>query len=448
MSTHRKFFSILFISFFILVIVSYFFPLLSYQEARRTVIIKETYYGNFFIPTYNGNPYFTKPPLHTWISLPFYALGCIFSSEIFLIRLVSLLSYIFLGFIIYKLQKRDSFKTLLTLFILFSSFRFLSFIYRIDLEPLFIFFTTMSVYFLVQFKNTAKKRYVYLFYLFFSFAFLTRGPLHFFLLPAFILYAIVFKDMKIFKLIIFPTGWLLFIVISFSWYVFGYLKFGSSVLQQFIYVDIFRRLAGSGEKDPFYLYFAALILNFLPWVLLLLIKLKTLLKKKSSIFSTELGFYFLIFFIPILILSFTGEKFDKYLLFLYPVVSLFMSELLLKFYSQRFLLSFGIVLFILNFLAILLIRYNSLEDLNYKIDLVKANLPKKEKIIFYKEENPLFLFYLGKSIPVVKEEKEVLKYLKNGYGVFTFEEIKTLNPVLVLQDPYKKGKIWYFYKSI
>ncbi len=446
MKNYKKYFLIFLIAFLILFIFSYFLPLLSYQEARKAVIIKETYYGNFLIPTYNSEPYFTKPPLHTWVSLPFYALGHIFSSEVFLMRLVSFLSYTLTGFIIYKIQKKDLFKTLLSLFILFSSFRFLSFIYRIDVEPLFILFTTASFYFLMRFKETLENKYVYLFYLFFAFAFLTRGPLHLFLLPAFLINAFIFKDRTILKLLFFLKGWLIFILISFPWYIFGYLKFGAGVFQEFIYTDIFKRLAGSGKSDPFYYYFSALILNFLPWILLLLIKAKTLLKKDFSLFSAEPGFYFLVFFIPIFLLSFTGEKFDKYLLFLYPIVALFMSEILLWCYSKKFLLSLGAFLFILNLSAILLIQLNSLEDLNYKIDLIKINLPKKEKIIFYQEENPLFIYYLGRPVPVVKEESKFLKYLKSGYGAFTTEEIRNLIPYRVFPDPYKKGKIWYYYK--
>lgn len=106
----------------------------------------------------------------------------------------------------------------------------------------------------------------------------------------------------------------------------------------------------------------------------------------------------------------------------------------------------GAVLFILNSLIILLIKLNSLGELSYKIDLVKTNLPKRDEVIFYKKENPLFIFYLEKPAPVVKEKEEVFKYLKNGYGVFTFEEIKNLKPILIIQDPYKKERIWYYYK--
>jgi len=445
MKKYRKTFFILFFVLFILLVFSYFLPLLSYQEAQKAVIVQETYYGNFFIPTYNGEPYFTKPPFYTWISLPFYAIGHAFSSEIFFLRLVSILSYILVGFIIYKLQKKDLFKSLLALFILFTSFRFLSFIYRIDLEPLFIFFVILSFYFLTQFRYTSKVKYIYLFYLFFAFAFLTRGPLHFFLIPSFLFYALIFRDKNILKLLFYFRGWLLFIILVFPWYIFGYLKFGPHIFHEFFYTDILKRLVN--KKDPFYSYFEALFLNFAPWILIFLIRIHLFFKKGLFSLSGQSWLYFFAFSLPVFLLSFTGEKFDKYLLYLYPFVALFMSDALLNLYSKKFLLGLGIVLFILNFLAIFIIRFSSLEDLKYRIDLIKANLPKKEKVIFYKQENPLFLFYLKKTVPVIKKEKELLKYYKNGYSFFTTEERKELVPSLVFPDPYKKRKIWYYYKK-
>ncbi len=446
MKNYSRFFLIflLFLALLAILILSYYLPLTSYQEARRAVIIQETYYGNFLIPTYNGKPYFTKPPFFTWISLPFFAIGHLFSFEIFSLRMVSILSYILIAFIIYKLQKKDSLKTLLALFILFSSFRFLSFIYRIDIEPLFVFLVLVSFYFLVQFKNTLKTKYIYLFYFFFALAFLTRGPLHFFLIPSLLLYAFIFKDKKIFKLIFFPRGWLLFLLLSLPWYIFGYLKFGLHVFQEFIYIDIFERLVS--KKDPFYYYFEALFLNFAPWFLLFLLKIKTFLKKEVSFLPSQEWLYFFMFSFPVLFLSFTGEKFDKYLFYLYPFVALFISNVLLRLYSKKFLLYLGTVLFILNLSAVLTIRGYSLKDLRYKVDLVRVNLPKDKKIVFYKKENPLFIFYLKRPIPIIKEKKKFWKYFRKGYGIFTFEEIKGIVPSLVLPDPYKKKKIWYYYK--
>ncbi|MFN3921943.1 MAG: ArnT family glycosyltransferase, partial [Caldimicrobium sp.] len=154
-STPKKYLSYIFYIVVLIVILflflSYFLPLLSYQEARRAVIIQESFLNQSLLPTYNGIPYFTKPPLHIWISLPFYGLGILFKNELFGMRLLSILSYIFIAYVIYLIHKKEREKTLLSLLILFSSFRFLSFIYRLDIEPLFILFNLTSFYYLLKY---------------------------------------------------------------------------------------------------------------------------------------------------------------------------------------------------------------------------------------------------------------------------------------------------------
>lgn len=97
-------------SFLFLLGISTLFPLLSYQEARRAVIIQETFIFHSFIPTFNGEPYFTKPPLHTWLSLLFYALGHLLHKEIFFLRLLSFLSYFAIIYLLYLLSQKKIFQ--------------------------------------------------------------------------------------------------------------------------------------------------------------------------------------------------------------------------------------------------------------------------------------------------------------------------------------------------
>lgn len=432
--------------FLFLIIFSYFLPLLSYQEARRVVITQETFSGSLLIPTFNGEPYFTKPPLYTWISLTFYGLGIIFSKEVFFLRLISLGSYMILSYVIYLILKKDLIKTLISLFILFGSFRFLSFSYRIDLEPLFVLFTTLSIYFLLRFREEEKHLYVYLFYFFFALAYLVRGPLHFFLWSGFLFYILMFRDKKLLKLILFPKGWFFFFCLTFSWYLYGYLKFGFSVFQEFLKEDLTERLIPN-HKDPFWYYFKAFFLSFFPYLFLLAIKFKTFKRDIIKNLPSEHAFYFFSFAIPILFLSFTGEKFDKYLFFLYPLCSLFFTEILLKLYKINFLLKISLLLTSLNFLAVLLVQSYGLEELKYKLEIVKKTLPVKENLVFYLEVNPLFIYLYKKPIPVIKDEKELPSYLEKNFLILSPKEIKSLPHFLVLPDPYKKKKIWYIYKN-
>ena len=98
------------ITFALLLGIASFLPLLSYQEARRAVIIQETFLSHSAIPKYNGEPYFTKPPLHTWLSIPFYALGNIINQETFFLRLPSFLSYFLVIYLLYLISQKDILK--------------------------------------------------------------------------------------------------------------------------------------------------------------------------------------------------------------------------------------------------------------------------------------------------------------------------------------------------
>lgn len=446
-SSEAWLFYLLLAVFFFLFLLSFFLPLLSYQEARRAIIIQETYLFKSLIPLLNGEPYFTKPPLYTWLSLPFYALGNLFKQEIFFLRLPSFLSYLFTAYLIYLLCHKNLLKSILCLSILFSAFRFLSFIYRIDLEPLFIFFTTLSFYFLQRYLERPSQKLSLAFYTGLALAFLIRGPLHFFLLPALALLALFTKNKPLFRLLFSPVGWGLFLLLIFPWYLYGYLKFGFHIFQEFLHTDLSERLAS--PKDPFYYYFKALFLNFFSYFLLLFIKIKHLWKNHLiQLKAHPLSLYFSSLFIPLLLLSFTGSKFDKYLLYLYPIASLFFVEILLKIYSQKFLIRFvGIILF-LNLLIVTLATYFPLKDLKTNTSLWIENLNPKKDYLFYQQAHPLAIFILQRPLAIIKQEEEAKEILKQGHYVLSPVELNFARQELVLPDPYKKGKYWYVYKAL
>ncbi len=165
---------------------------------------------------------------------------------------------------------------------------------------------------------------------------------------------------------------------------------------------------------------------------LLAVKFKTFKSDIIKNLPSEHAFYLFSFAIPILFLSFTGKKFDKYLFFLYPLCSLFFTEILLKLYKINFLLKIGLLLTSLNFLAVLLVQSYGLEDLKYRIEIVKKGLPVKENLIFYSEVNPLFIYFYKKPIPLIKEEKDLQSYLEKGFVVLSPKEFKSLPSFLVL----------------
>lgn len=432
----------LILTLFILLTISCYLPLLSYQEARRAVIIQETFLFHSPIPKFNGEPYFTKPPLHTWISIPFYALGKITKQEIFFLRLLSFLSYFCIIYFIYLFLQKNISKTLLSTLILFSSIRFLGFIYRIDLEPFFVFLTLGSIYFAFKYNENPLFKNVFLFYLFFALAFMVRGPLHFFLLPSFLLYALFFKNKYFLKLLLNLAGWLTFFFLTLPFYIYGYFEYGPGLFQEFLKKDLSSRLFFKG--DPFYYYFKAFFLNFLPYFILLLFKIKYLKEKYFDLLQNyPINLFLFLCFIPIVLLSFTGEKFDKYLLFLYPISSLFLSELLLKLYRKNFLLKLSCLFYGISFLAVIIPLFLSYKNLKTETNLWKTHLDPKKDYLFYQNIHPLALFLLKRPVPLLKN----LENLQDKNKILISpKSIKEKNLLFILKDPYKKGTFWFFYK--
>jgi 4-amino-4-deoxy-L-arabinose transferase-like glycosyltransferase len=321
---------------------------------------------------------------------------------------------------------------LIAIFIIFSSYRFLSFALRIDLEPLFVFFCLLSFYLFVKYEKERKSSLIYAFYIVLSLASLVRGPLNLLLMFSLFLYAVLTYKKEAISFLK-PHGFILYLFPQALWYGFAYLKFGKEPFQEFI-VDLQTRTMGKG--DPFYYYFLNLGLNFLPYLLLIFLKARSLLKINHQ----DLLLYFISSFIPLLILSFTGEKFSKYLLFIYPIFAILLAKILLNLYSERFVFYATFFLFILNFLACSLSYVLQITSLRPKIMSLQKSIPCQERLCFFDEPVYLFSLLCERRIPKCKERKD----LSSGFVIMGIPcKEKGYQTRLTLKDPYKE-KNWYF----
>jgi len=228
-------------------------------------------------------------------------------------------------------------------------------------------------------------------------------------------------------------GLILYLFPQALWYGLAYLKFGKEPFQEFI-VDLQTRTVGKG--DPFYYYLLSLSLNFLPYLLLLFLKAQSLLKINHH----DLFLYFISFFIPLIILSFTGEKFSKYLLFIYPIFAILLAKILLNLYSERFVFYATFFLFILNLLACSLTYVLQITSLRPKIISLQKSIPCQEKLCFFDEPVYLFSLLCERKIPKCKERKD----LSSTFVIMGIPcEEKGYQTKLSIKDPYKE-KNWYF----
>uniref|UniRef100_A0A7V5XH16 Glycosyltransferase RgtA/B/C/D-like domain-containing protein n=1 Tax=Thermodesulfobacterium geofontis TaxID=1295609 RepID=A0A7V5XH16_9BACT len=101
-------FLVLSLTVLVILVFSFFQPPSSYQELRRAILVKENARDFKVFQTYNGEPYFTKPPLYTWLASVFVKP---FSSTpegmIFPLRVFSVLCYVLLFLSLIRFYQKD-----------------------------------------------------------------------------------------------------------------------------------------------------------------------------------------------------------------------------------------------------------------------------------------------------------------------------------------------------
>jgi hypothetical protein len=340
---------------------------------------------------------------------------------------------------------------------LLANLRFLSFFNRVDIEPLFVLFSFLMFYFSYLYLFVAPKRiYQYLFYVFLTAGVLTRGPLNFFYLPGLLVYGLLTKDKKVFKLLLNPLGWLILLIPSLGWYSYGYVAFGKEIFKEFLDTDVKTRLLDQA-RDPWYYYFKHLFLNFwfcFIFLFYLIWKQKAYHKEKAKeiwyklIQNKEVFFLSTVAIIPVFLLSFTGKKFDKYLLWVYPFWAIIFSKIFVENFSMSFLLGLkkfllGLVLINLIFLGTIAF-YNS-NQISYQLHVIKKEIIQG-RLAFWQKENPVIIFYASSPVKVLTTEEDLSNLLNQGYNIISEEKI----PQGILKknfvDPYKHT-VWYVFSQ-
>ncbi len=433
---------ILLLLFFICIvmILAYLQPLSSYQETYLALIIKETSHHLLHL-TCNGNSVYIKHPLYIWISGILYKFSALIAKEgLFILRLLSVSACVSLLVALYLFFENNFSRFCLSALILFSNIHFLSFIYKITPEPLFVLFSFLMFFCAYFYVKTEKIFYKIGFYLFLSLGFLTKGCLILFLLPSFFIYALLFRNKNMFKLLFYPSGWLLSAILVSPWYLYGYLYFKESIAP-LLFIN---KSPSLPYKALFYYYFKTLILSFLIFFILFL---WTILKTKGfclwrSLKEENTALIFFSAFIPVILLVFTGKILSNYLLYIYPFWAVFFAIILDENFS--FFKNFLFIYFILIVLSYGLVQFSREKDLRYKVGVVKANINSHQKLVFWQDEMPLIIYYYGKPIKVLKNKKELDKYLQKGYMIISSKLLPGLVDKFIILDPYKKDKIWYF----
>jgi len=387
--------------------------LLSFNEARRALPAREMYASSdWLLPHLNGELYITKPPFLYWLQTTF-ALVIGHVNE-WTVRLPSALAALSVFVMVYVFCNRTMgrWQALFAVQILLANTSFTMFARRAEIEMLLTALCLASLLSAIWYIRYAQeKRWLYLSYAFLALALLTKGPLVLLLvtLPLLIL-AIMEKSPKNWEYFKSIKAWLIFLVIGLSWYLAVSLKLGFDIWSAVAHKDLASKMAGEGSK-PLLSYIAWIAVDFLPVILILLIKPKqwlTYIRGHSGIKAVAIGVI-----VPLLVFSLFSNKHAKYLLPIYPLIAIILSGYLamimadIKLAYKKILV--GLCMLIpagfMMFYGLVEARVYSYRTAIFPEFSSWVSTIKVDKLYAYKDMDERMFFYSAKPITVLAEDE-------------------------------------------
>lgn len=293
-------------------------PLLSFNEARRAVPVREMLTsGDWLVPTLNGHLYISKPPLFYWlVGLPAWLFD---STSEWIVRFPSALAALAITWMtFFSMRRRFGLApAVFTVLILITSAGFTAFARRAEIEMLLAacgFGSVLAAYEYI-FGQQAK-RWLDAAFLCLGLALLTKGPVALlFYVPPLLVFWWKYRMPQALDCLTHWRGWLIAIVVGGFWYLLVSLKLGFDVWSHIIETDMAGKV-GEAKRDPLYQYPLWLLADFLPWVLLALVALRS--QARSWLATPQRGFLLIAAVVPLIIFSLFANKHAKYLLPTYP----------------------------------------------------------------------------------------------------------------------------------
>jgi len=325
--------------------------LTSLNEGRRALAIKEMFEsGNWLLPTLNGELYLTKPPFLYWISLCFSGLAGALNE--WTLRLPSAIAALVTIWIVYRYTSKNfgAWAALFSVQILMANLGFAMLARRVEIEML---LTALCVGALLSalkyMEEPARRVWIYLSYFLLALAVLTKGPvaLLFVTLPL-IVAAIWTKDPSIKQILTSFKGWVIFFIVALSWYLIVSLQLGFDIWSMIAKRDMLGKIQDDEVAKPILSYFGWIIVDFLFLAGLLLVRSQSLFK--SLMGRRDWMVLLMAIAVPLLVFSLFSNKHAKYLLPIYPFISIVLGVQLARLFDvsankyKRLILTLGILL--------------------------------------------------------------------------------------------------------
>ena len=300
-----------------------------YAESAREMLES----GNFLEIYFNYEPRFNKPPMTYWMVALSYL---IFGVNEFATRIPIVLSALGSNILIYLIGKELYGKKVAVVSAAVMAFSFQFVInsrYASPEVPLTFFFTLTLYFFIIGYKRK-KFLYILLSYISLGLVVLTKGFPYIAVIGGIVIVYLLFENffkvkdfLRDLKFIHLEIGLPIVFIIGFSWYIYMYLKFGSSFVETTLEETIKRAVGkkSKGFSDLFF-YVIAILWGFLPYSLFFYYGLVRFFKERKK----ELLFPVVWFGVMFVIFTAAKGKIPVYIIQAHGAMSLIVAYYLIN----------------------------------------------------------------------------------------------------------------------
>jgi hypothetical protein len=287
--------------------------------------------GDWLTPQYNGEKFYDKPPLHSWlVAISFL----IFGFTEFAARLPAALLGLSCVMVTYLIGRQISGPSVafLSSVVLATSAEYIVLSSVVVHDISLTFFITLALgLFYLGYKNVKYRRRVFLLgYMAMGFAVLAKGPVGV-LLPVMIigLFLVLRRQLSLLKEMQIGWGILIFFAVASPWYILISIKDPD----YFSYFFIKQNLGNFFSKDvrhpePFYYYIPVLVGGMFPWSIFLPLALIRGFRTHWEINNDGTQFALIWFTTIFIFFSLANSKLGTYILPLFPAASMLLGALM------------------------------------------------------------------------------------------------------------------------
>ncbi len=290
-----------------------------FAEVGREIL--ET--GDWVMMHLGGNIYIDKPPLHFWNTALSYEL---FGVDTFAARfpsaLFALIGFLGVLFFCFSVDRENPKTGIYAALFLVSNYGYAYYArtVRLDMEYS-VLFSLSLISFYMGYESVKRKStiiFYLLFWLFMGMAFLVKGPVAFIPLFIVLIYLLIRRDRERLRFSIFASTALALIVTIIPWPI---LLYSHPDFDK--YLGLLKTSTIMTRKEVFYYYLPSFMINLFPGSVFMVITLLLLRRWKDAVKERPWLIFCLIWFaVYFVVLHFTVAKTFRYLLPIFPPVSI------------------------------------------------------------------------------------------------------------------------------